>query len=329
MTGSRLSHALETGQAVLPPGPVAVFRPPAGADLGNLGPDRCTVITGFRPDFEHWQARGYDCLPEAGGGSYAAAVVFVPRTRAFARAILAEALHAAGGPVIVDGQKTDGIESLLKAARNAGLQVGAPVSMRHGKLAEISGRPPADWHASEAVIEGGWITLPGVFSADAVDPASALLADALPPGLGGRVADLGAGWGYISARLLQRAPGVVECHLIEAEFAALTAARRNISDARARFCWEDAGRFADADGFDHVVTNPPFHAGRRPDPALGLAFIAAAARLLRPKGSLWLVANRHLPYEEALKVRYAAVTELAGTPAFKLLRADRPGPGRG
>ena len=40
------------------------------------------------------------------------------------------------------------------------------------------------------------MTVPGIFSADGIDPASALLADNLPEKLGARVADLGGGWAF-------------------------------------------------------------------------------------------------------------------------------------
>ena len=70
--------------------------------------------------------------------------------------------------------------------------------------------------------------------------------------------------------------------------------------------------------------NPPFHQGRKADPDLGRAFIDAAARALKPKGALWLVANRHLPYESHLGQRFANVSEVAGTPKFKILHATAP-----
>ena len=52
---------------------------------------------------------------------------------------------------------------------------------------------------------------------------------------------------------------------------------------------------------DAVVMNPPFHEGRKADPELGQAFIEAAAGMLGAKGKLYMVANRHLPYEETLE----------------------------
>jgi 16S rRNA (guanine1207-N2)-methyltransferase len=75
---------------------------------------------------------------------------------------------------------------------------------------------------------------------------------------------------------------------------------------------------------DLVVMNPPFHQGRAAQPALGVAFIQAAAAMLAPSGSLWMVANRHLPYEGALAAAFREVEEVGGTPAFKLFRATGP-----
>jgi 16S rRNA (guanine1207-N2)-methyltransferase len=138
----------------------------------------------------------------------------------------------------------------------------------------------------------------------------------MPP----KVADLGAGWGFLALQVLAR-EGVAEVHLIEAEHAALEAARANIADPRARFHWADATAFRPEQRFDAVVTNPPFHRGRTADPGLGRAFIAAAARMLTPSGTLWMVSNRHLPYERTLAELFRDVVELPGPAAFKLHRA--------
>jgi 16S rRNA (guanine1207-N2)-methyltransferase len=70
--------------------------------------------------------------------------------------------------------------------------------------------------------------------------------------------------------------------------------------------------------------NPPFHAGRRPDPALGRAFVAAAGRMLTRRGELWMVANRHLPYEHALPQAFAEIREIEGDTAYKVIHARVP-----
>ena len=38
-----------------------------------------------------------------------------------------------GGPVMIDGQKTDGVEAILKLCRAAGLAHSEPFSKAHGK----------------------------------------------------------------------------------------------------------------------------------------------------------------------------------------------------
>ncbi len=330
MSRSRLSQALEDGAIVLPDsGRVAVLGPRAETDLSALPRDRTQVIQGFRPDHDVLAAQGYDTVPEP-SGDFVAAIVFLPRAKAQARALIAEAATlAGGGPLVIDGQKTDGVESLLKECRAHGV-VGAVVSKAHGKLFTVSGGEFADWAAApeDMVIEGEYVTRPGVFSADAVDPGSAALAAALPGDLRGRVADLGAGWGYLSRAILSH-ERVTELHLIEAEHAALECARRNIDDPRAQFHWADATAFRPEDPLDAVVTNPPFHTSRAPDPSLGRAFIAAAAVMLKPSGRLYLVANRHLPYETAAQDAFREVREIGGEGGFKILLAAKPRRGRG
>jgi 16S rRNA (guanine1207-N2)-methyltransferase len=318
-----LKLAVEAGDMALPEtGPVAVFAPRGDTDLSSLPKDRVQVITGYKPVFDSFSAQGFECSVEA-QGPYAAAVVIVPRAKAQARALVAEACAISQGLVIVDGAKTDGVESILKAVRGR-VPVWGRLNKAHGKLFWFeAGSRFADWAVSgQSQIEGGFVTAPGVFSADGIDPASRLLGDHLPEKLGPVVADLGAGWGYLSGRILER-EGVERLHLVEADHAALNCAKQNVSDARAAFHWADATTWRAPEPVDTVVMNPPFHTGRAADPDLGRAFIAQAAAMLKPKGQLWMVANRHLPYETALSDRFAEVAEVTGDNRFKVLRATR------
>ena len=171
--------------------------------------------------------------------------------------------------------------------------------------------------------EDGFVTLPGVFSADGPDRGSVLLAAALPAKLPGRIVDLGAGWGFLARAILAR-DGVRQLDLVEAEAAALDCARRNVTDLRARFHWADAVSFRPEGVIDAVVCNPPFHVTRAAEPGLGAAFIKAAAAMLHPGGTLWLVANRHLPYGAVLTETFRDVEDIGGDGAFRLVRASRP-----
>lgn len=323
MSSDRLSFALTSGGLTLPDtGEIAFLGAPG--DMALPVPEaRAVVIQGFRPDFDLWQRRGVRVETEL-RGSYAAVVVCLPRARDLAEAWIAAAAAASQGPVIVDGAKTDGIEAIGKALK-ARVPLLGQVSKAHGKVYWLQADPAlADLArpATQRTAEGD-LTAPGLFSADGVDPASRALAAALPATLKGRVADLGAGWGWLSREVLKR-EGVRELHLVEAEKRALDCARENLRDDRAVFHWADATEWVPDAPLDAVVTNPPFHAGRKADPALGRAFISAAARILAPHGQLWLVANRHLPYETALTGLFRDVQEAGGHPGFKILHAARP-----
>ncbi|MGB3313259.1 MAG: class I SAM-dependent methyltransferase, partial [Albidovulum sp.] len=331
MNNPRLTLALEGDGALPPSGGILVIGARAGDDLDIMPKERVTIVQGFCPDHDTLAALGWRVVPdiaEAGTG-FSAALILLPRSRGQGRGWVAAAsnLVAPGGPLWVDGQKTDGVETMLKDVK-ARVPVTASFSKAHGKIFGFAAAPLFDDWSEEALHPvPGFTTRPGVFSAEKVDPGSAQLAGALPMDLKGRVADLGSGWGWLSARILER-PGVTELHLIEADHGAHRCAKANITDPRARFHWADATKFRPEVKFNAVISNPPFHTGRAAEPNLGMAFIAAAAGLLAPSGRFFMVANRHLPYEAVLSKHFGDVREIGGDGAFKLFLASRPATAR-
>ncbi len=320
---ARLPLAIETGGLVLPEtGAISVLHPVASTDLTPFSVDRVEVVQPFKPDFDHFLGLGYSCVASS-DSPCAAAVVILPRAKALARALVASAASRSSGVVIVDGAKTDGVDSMLKDCRKR-VEVSGSISKAHGKLFWFAADRDAfaDWSPAARLVDG-CVTAPGVFSADGTDPASDLLARALPKALGKHVVDLGAGWGYLARRILKDA-AVERLDLVEADAIALDCARRNVTDPRARFHWADATIWKPDQRADTIVTNPPFHTGRAADPSLGQAFVAAAARMLAPSGHLWMVANRHLPYERTLDESFARVEDAGGDNRFKIIHATRP-----
>ena len=325
MTLARLDHARETGALTLSEGSRLVLLEPApDADLGTLSGFDIVIQQNFKPAYDLFEAMGYPVTKYATGPADAV-LVTLPRSRDLARGLLAQAeAIAPGGLVIVDGAKTDGIDAMLKFARER-VSVAGQISKAHGKVFWFTAS-----HAFQdcalpdpAPVLSGWITQPGVFSADGPDAGSEALIEALPKSLKGRGADLGGGWGYLTRHLLD-VPGVTHVDLVEADRRALTCAEKNIMDDRVSFHWADATKWGVAGSLDWVVMNPPFHTSRTPDASLGQDFIRSAARLLRPKGTLVLVANRHLPYETTLASCFAQTQELDGDSRFKVLQADQP-----
>lgn len=325
MAGSRL-------ELIDPPAGTVLLIGAGPGDLAPFDPARTLVVQGFRPLHDAVAAQGFRVLaaPDTGSeGRADAAILFLPRARAEARAHIAAAAAAlpVGGALWIDGQKTDGIDSVLREMRGLA-EVDQVHSRAHGKIFRVT-RPagdwlPADWAGGRREIGGGFVTAPGVFSADGPDPASQALAAALPERLPTRIVELGAGWGWLAAHILTH-KGVEQLHLVEADHIALDCARRNVTDPRAQFHWEDATTFRLPEPVNGVIMNPPFHETRAADPHLGARFIRAAAGLLTGAGRLWLVANRHLPYEAALAEHFAEVQEIGGDNRFKIITATGAG----
>ncbi len=321
MSQSRLSTALGEGLLVLPQGTIAVMRPPVTYDVADLPREHLTIVHGFYPECAAWSGAGYPVTQDL--PKVSVAIVVVPRAKALARAMVAAAC-AQADLIIIDGQKTDGVDSLFKACRKS-LGDLPSITKGHGRIFWFAATDAfADW-AAPPPAQGahGYFTTPGVFSDGAVDAGSALLAEALPQKLPARMADLGAGWGYLAAPVLARA-GVASLDLIEAEMVSVNCAKLNVSDPRVTFHWGDATQFTATTPYDGIVMNPPFHASRASDPGLGRAFIQAAARLLAPHGKLWMVANRHLPYEATVSECFRNVDIIGGNGAFKIFHATRP-----
>lgn len=285
---------------------------------------------GFRPAFDRLRAQGFRAVDRLEDG-YALGLVALTKHKAENRALIAQGLAALapGGVLVCCGAKDSGAASLEKeAARRFGL-VGALAKHQCRVFWLARGDDlAADWLAEGAPRPVAGTTLvarAGCFSPDHVDVGSALLAAHLPAGLAGRGADLGAGWGYLSAEILGRFAEVTRADLYEAEATALDDARANLAGFgdRAAFHWCDVTQgVGEVAPYDWIVANPPFHDGARADPAIGQAFIRAAWQAIRRRGKFWLVANQHLPYEAELRRRFREVDLVAAANGFKLYLAS-------
>lgn len=289
--------------------------------------DDLTCEQGFKPTADRLEARGFTVTPAA-TGSFPTVFVSLTRNRTENMANVARALRL-GDQVIVSGNKTDGIDSLLKAVKKV-CDVDGVLSKSHGKVFWITPSTIPDWTADPKINEAGFITAPGMFSPDKIDKGSTLLTEYFDDSIKGEVADLGAGWGYLSAKLLEKNQRITALDAYEAEHIALNAAKANLTDPRANFYWSDVTTMPKPDSLYHtVITNPPFHQSRAAEPALGVSFIATAARILKPSGQMLLVANRQLPYETALDLHFKHWEILFQNKAFKIIRARRPKSTRG
>ncbi|MBI3446569.1 MAG: class I SAM-dependent methyltransferase [Magnetospirillum sp.] len=283
----------------------------------------------FKPLYDRLLAEGYRAVPRL-EGRYGAGLILLTKHKAENRANIARAwtLLAPGGLLVCSGANAIGAASVEKDVDRAlGLEghlskhQARTFWLRRGQDDVLPG-VLAEWLAAaepKPVEETGLIARVGCFSSDHVDTGSRLLAECFPEAMAGRVADLGGGWGYLSARLLQEFPAITGLDIYEAEALALDDARINVRDGRATFHWLDvASGLPDVAPYDWIVSNPPFHEAKKADPALGRAFITSAWRSIRRRGKFLLVANQHLPYEAELRRRFREVELLTVRDGFKV-----------
>ncbi|RST87771.1 class I SAM-dependent methyltransferase [Aquibium carbonis] len=330
-----LSHPFEAG-LLEAPGRRALFlgaraglRLPRSMDLELL------AVQGFRPDVLALEKAGFTVKPRAEGTGYDLALVLLGRHRGQNEAWLREAFGRTreGGLVVAAGGKTEGADSLRK--RFEGVLTPAGHMPKHHGVVFWFERPSDEQLATAPFmtagpadrVDGRFLTAPGMFSHERIDPASKLLADNLPAAIKGRVADFGAGWGYLSSEILKRAEGLTALDLHEADFESLEAAKANLAgltgDAPIGYHWRDLLQEPVARQYDLIVMNPPFHQGRAAEPAIGQGMIRAASAALKPGGRLMMVANRGMPYEPVLAAAFAATGETCRDDRFKVLWAKR------
>ena len=262
-------------------------------------------------------------------GSLSSATIAAPPGTLERRYVLALGLRALrpGAPLTALAPKEKGGSRLAKELEGFGCRV-EDEGRRHQRICRTA-RPDAPIGLDAAIAAGGpqriggdglW-TQPGDFSWDRDDPGSRLLVAALPA-LGGHGADLGCGIGVLALAVLAGG-AVTQLDLVDIDRRALDAARRNVADPRAAFHWADARGGLGLAGLDFVVMNPPFHDAGVEDKALGQALIRSAHQMLRPGGVLWMVANRHLPYEAVLAEAYGRVAPKGEAQGFKIYEARK------
>jgi len=295
-------------------------RPPLVFDPPQTGPGgSATQTSPLMP--------GSTALESLDAGSVETAMVYAPPGVLERRYTLALALRAlkVGGRLDVMAPKDRGGSRLNKELTAFGVEVGETAKAHHRRCIVI--RPETMTGLDEAIAAGAlqqvegsdvW-SQPGIFAWDRLDAGSAMLAQMLSgeTALKGSGADLGCGYGALATMVLG-SQAVTALRLVDLDRRAVEAARRNVVDPRVTFDWADVRTLETGGDLDFIVMNPPFHDGGAEDRRLGQAFIKKAAEMLKTGGRLWLVANRHLPYEAELAQAFKRVTPVGDGSGYKL-----------
>lgn len=302
----------------------------------------------LKPLAAAWERAGFARSEDLPAGRWPVVLVLPGKSRdeAFAWFAMARDRLEPGGKLVVAMPNTAGAGRFEKELSKA---TGSIVSLQKHKCRAFHATEDGTWneelfHEWRTLGEpreiSGFTVQAGIFSSDHIDPGSQLLADHLPAHLHGKVADLGAGWGFLSDSVLRRCPNIERLDLFEADARALACARKNLArflpeivrlssppcfledEQKVHFHWHDVTTGLPG-LYDAIVMNPPFHTGQATDVDLGRAFLKVAAASLKRGGKLLLVANRQLPYEAALEASGLAWRKITEDRIYKILSADK------
>jgi len=163
-------------------------------------------------------------------------------------------------------------------------------------------------------------TRPGIFSWEHLDEATDILSRVMGVAAGETVLDLGCGSGVLGVVASRLSSGAVT--MVDADVEAVRSADRTAHAAGSsavRTLPSDIAGAVLEERFDVVVTNPPFHIGKATALNVPLQFMRDAHQVLAPGGRCYLVANRTLPYEAALRELFGRVETVHDGARFKVL----------
>lgn len=289
-------------------------------------------LTVFTTDYCYYlsqqAALGDDILFDhqlGGAPRFDALLLLMPKAKAEAQYLLAmmTPLLEAGADLLLAGENRGGINGADKLLAPYGDRPIKRDSARRCSLyhAEL-GKPVAPfeldaWFSRYECRAGATdltvMALPGVFSADGLDLGSQMLLASLPP-LRGKLLDFGCGAGVIGSMLAKRNPELT-ISMVDISALALESSRRTLAVNGLQGQVYASDVYSNiAEKFQHIVSNPPFHAGLKTFYAATETFLAEAPAFLTANGSLTIVANAFLRYQPILDTHFKR-TEVIGSDA--------------
>lgn len=264
--------------------------------------------------------------------SFDTVVIFYPKSKDQLAFTLAQLKTAIGSntQVFVTGDNKGGIKSLQSHAQKLGLGANKLDNAKHclwfalfGDFQQLPVVKAVSFNINAAGEQLTLHSLPGVFNHGKLDTGTALLLENLPDVSQGKVLDFACGCGVVGAMLKRKHPAI---ELSSSDISALALQATELTLAANGL----SGTVIAADGlppipkhFDCIVSNPPFHTGIKTDYSIVEAFISQSAQRLTANGSLTIVANSHLAYQELLQQAFKKVTVKAKANGFVIYQASQ------
>lgn len=305
-------------------------------DLLALSSHAVDFYQPFKPSADALEQAGFDTRNNlaSGAGDYNIVLIDVPQNILHMRYLIARALRLLrpDGLLVCAGDNNAGGKRLASIFKDFGLSVDLSVSRDKARCVVARNIEVEEEAVEEALSAGGvqrvlggdFVSQPGVFGWDKVDPGSKILTDFIPSGLSGAGADFGCGYGYLSRFVLSECAGVKQFSCIDADYHALKLCEKNLYslDQSVSYMWEDLTHLqSELQHLDFVIMNPPFHMGKKTDISIGKSFIDTASSVLKKSGRLFMVSNVHLPYEDVLASQFDRVIKHHEGRGFKVHEA--------
>ncbi|MEK9711241.1 MAG: class I SAM-dependent methyltransferase [Thalassolituus sp.] len=268
-------------------------------------------------------------VPETQAITSRRVILLWPKAREAGQALV-DMLGDAPSECFIVGANDAGGKSINNAVKKQVESVTKIDSARHCCLWQVKLKAPAtapNWLRTARSFKCGdlsFMTLPGVFGHGKMDKGTALLLEHIPAPAHGRIIDLGCGSGVIGLTMKQRSPAL-DVTLTDTDAMALRSAGLNSTRLGLTAEIYASDGLKQTNGrYDYVFSNPPFHQGKRTDYAFADDLFREAKTHLTRDGQLWIVANRHLAYEEWAEEAFQQVEVMVQADGFKLICASQP-----
>ena len=195
------------------------------------------------------------------------------------------------------------------------------------KLSEIRS------HIGKKSINFTIASYPGVFSYGSLDFGTNFMLDSMQimdtpnEGSGFHIIDLGCGTGALGIAAAKALPKACVTFIdesytaIESVKVSLGLSNLSSSEGQYRVLANNLLQGIDNTSVDLVLNNPPFHDATAKTRSIALEMFAESQRVLKPKGQLQVIANKHLGYHKNLKTIFGNCQNLATNSKFVVLRA--------
>lgn len=272
------------------------------------------------------------------------AIILLPKGRKVARRWLLQAYQCLkdAGVLYLAGANDAGIKAVAKDASELFSNINV-LGYKHGTRLyravkqHLEGNIPG-WTSEPGISLGSWNeykvkireqlltlrTLPGVFSFDHLDPGTQLLLECINILDNTRILDIGCGcgiMGMLAARL-----GAKDVHLADNHLLSVVATQENLrlNDIRnATVYASDLYVNLPETRYNIILSNPPYHTGKEVDYRVARQLIVGGYQRLERGGSLTIVANRFIRYQNIMSLIFGNVHTISENSKFHVLSSQK------